>query len=265
MTLAGVLDLPEKNEQDQNIIVAAVKRWLAQHDEWLLILDNADDLAMARDYTHVGGKGHILLTTRAQAAGAMARNIEVEKMDKEEGTLLLLHRANVLPENVPLEQAPEVDRRNAETIVSEMDGLPLAIDQAGAYIEETGCSVATYLDIYRKQRAELLKRRGGLKPDHPLPVAGTWSLSFQKVEATNPAAADLLRLCAFLAPDAIPEEIITADEPGLGQNLRPLASITWQGSTMPRASMSKPSPSIIAPMWRRRPCLKEEASLESCD
>jgi len=223
VTLAGVLDLPEKNEQDQNIIVAAVKRWLAQHDGWLLILDNADDLAMARDYVPTGGKGHILLTTRAQAAGAMARSIEVEKMDQEEGTVLLLRRARVLPENVPLEQAPEVDRRNARTIVSEMDGLPLALDQAGAYIEETGCSVATYLDIYRKRRAELLQRRGGLKPDHPLPVAGTWSLSFQKVEAANQAAADLLRLCAFLAPDAIPEELITAGESDLGQNLQSLA------------------------------------------
>ncbi len=77
MTLAGVLDLPEKNEQDQNITVAAVKRWLAQHEEWLLILDNADELAMARDYVPTGGKGHILLTTRAQAAGAIANSIEV--------------------------------------------------------------------------------------------------------------------------------------------------------------------------------------------
>ncbi len=223
VTLAGVLDLPEKNEQDQNIIVAAVKRWLAQHDGWLLILDNADDLAMAHDHVPTGGKGHILLTTRAQAAGAMARNIEVEKMDQEEGTLLLLRRAKVLAADVPLDQAPEVDRRNAEAIVSEMDGLPLALDQAGAYIEETGCSVATYLDIYRKRRAELLERRGGPKPDHPLPVASTWSLSFQKVEAANRAAADLLRLCAFLASDAIPEEIITAGKSSLGRNLRPLA------------------------------------------
>ena len=39
-------------------------------------------------------------------------------------------------------------------------------------------------------------------------MATTWSLSFQKVEQANPAAAELLRLCAFLAPDNIPEELI---------------------------------------------------------
>jgi len=85
----------------------------------------------------------------------------------------------------------------------------LALDQAGAYIEETQCDLTGYLDLYRTRRTELLKRRSRLRTDHPEPVATTWSLSFQQVEQANPAAADLLRLCSFLDPDAIPEEIIT--------------------------------------------------------
>jgi hypothetical protein len=216
VTLAGILDLPEKQEQDQNTTVTAVKQWLAQHEAWLLILDNADDLEMAYDYVPADSQGHILLTTRAQAAGALARSIEVDKMKTEEGALFLLRRAKV-------PQASELDRRNATIIVGEMDGLPLALDQAGAYIEETGCSVATYLELYRKQRSDLLHLRGGLKPDHPLTVASTWSLSFQNVEAANPAAADRQRLCAFLAPDAIPEELITAEKSRLDRNLQSLA------------------------------------------
>ncbi|QBD77308.1 hypothetical protein EPA93_15435 [Ktedonosporobacter rubrisoli] len=44
-------------------------------------------------------------------------------------------------------------------------------------------------------------------------------LSFEKVEQTNVAAADLLRLCAFLHPDAIPEEIIVKGAPYLGKHL----------------------------------------------
>jgi len=82
--------------------------------------------------------------------------------------------------------------------------------------------------LYQTRRKELLQRRGGLPTDHPEPVSTTWSLSFQQVEQANPAAADLLRLCAWLAPDAIPEEIITqgAAEPGpeLGPVLTPAAS-----------------------------------------
>jgi tetratricopeptide (TPR) repeat protein len=88
-----------------------------------------------------------------------------------------------------------------------MDGLPLALDQAGSYIEETECRLAGYLSLYKKHRKRLLERRGEPIFDHPKPVATTWNLSFEQVQRDNPAAADLLRLCAFLAADDIPEEL----------------------------------------------------------
>jgi tetratricopeptide (TPR) repeat protein len=105
-----------------------------------------------------------------------------------------------------------------------LGGLPLALDQAGAYIEETGCSLADYQHRYQLHRADLLAERRGLIDDHPLPVATTWSLSFELVKVANPAAADLLRLCAFLAPDAIPEAIITKGAPHLGTLLAPVGA-----------------------------------------
>src|SRR5207245_650497 len=55
-----------------------------------------------------------------------------------------------------------------------------------------------------------------LPTDHPEPVATTWSMAFQKVEEAHPAAAELLRLCAFLDPDAIPEELLTEGASELG-------------------------------------------------
>jgi hypothetical protein len=50
----------------------------------------------------------------------------------------------------------------AEGIVRHLDGLPLALDQAGAYIEETGCGLSGYLELYRSHAPELLRRRGML-------------------------------------------------------------------------------------------------------
>jgi len=105
-----------------------------------------------------------------------------------------------------------------------MDGLPLALDQAGAYIEETGSSLADYLDLCRTQKATLLSERGNFATDHPESVTTTFSLAFQKVQRANPAAADLLRLCAFLDPDAIPEEIITEGAADLGPVLQAIAT-----------------------------------------
>ena len=79
------------NEQNQNITILAVKRWLAQHTNWLLMLDNADDLDVVEEFVPTGGKGHILLTTRVLAPGALARSMEVQQMDRDEGSLLLFH------------------------------------------------------------------------------------------------------------------------------------------------------------------------------
>ena len=223
VTLAATIELPQKNEQDQNITVAAVKRWFEEHVNWLLILDNADDLQVVEEFLPTGGKGHILLTTRAHAPGALAQSMEVHQMDRDEGSLLLLRRARVLAASASLDQVPSQDRSSAEAIVSEMDGLPLALDQAGAYMEETQCGLAAYLERYRQHQGTLLQRRGDAHGAHPDPVATTWALSFAQVEQQSPVAADLLRLCAFLVPDAIPEELISKGATQLGPQLEHLA------------------------------------------
>ena len=200
-------DLPEKKQKDQAKLVAAVKRWLEQCQKpWLLIFDNADDLVLAQKYIPTTDNGSILLTTRANAVGALAVSVEVEKMGLIEGTQLLLHRAQRL-------QASDEERNEAANVVIALDGFPLALDQAGAYIEETGCSVSTYLQLYQDHRQALLARRGAQTAGYPDSVATTWALSFQKIERTNPAAAELLRLCAFLDPDYIPEELLQEGAP----------------------------------------------------
>ena len=224
VALAGLLNLPEKDAREQQMVVHALKRWFETHTGWLLIFDNADDLAMVRDYLPEGTKGHTLLTTRAQAMGGLARKIELDTMGPEEGAELLLRRAGIITEGATLERASTADRAAAIDIVRAMDGLPLALDQAGAYIEETNESVSNYLSIYQEQRAELLHRRGGLVPGHPDSVATTWSLAFEHVEGANPAAIELMRFCAFLAPDAIPEELISEGAPYLGPVLQPVAA-----------------------------------------
>lgn len=209
--LAALLDLPEQREQDQDIVVRAVRRWLSSDSHWLLVLDNVDDLALIDEFLPPDATGDVLITTRQQALGTIAQSIEVEKMGIKEGVKFLLRRAKLLGPDATLDQAPQEQQARANEIVALLDGLPLALDQAGAYIEETRCSLSHYLELYATRRKELLSRRGRLPVDHPEPVATTWSLSFQKAEQESATAADLLRLLAFLGPEAIPEEIITTD------------------------------------------------------
>jgi tetratricopeptide (TPR) repeat protein len=224
--LADLLEVPGRDPQNQQNTASAVKDYLVQQRDWLLIFDNADDIEMVREYLPRGNKtnGHILLTTRAQALGTVAHAVRVKEMDKGEGTQLLLKRGRLLKTGQLLAQMGASNRTVAESLVEAVGGLPLALDQAAAYIEETGCSLSDYLKLYKTRHQDLLKRRGRLVTDHPETVAATWSLSFQKVEQENKAAAELLRLCAFLAPDAIPEEIISEGASHLGKILAPVAA-----------------------------------------
>ncbi len=224
VTLAGLLHMPEKDEEDQSRVVRAIKRYLESNSQWLLILDNVEDLEMVSAFIPVGAQGHTLLTTRTPTTGTIAQGVEIERMEPTVGAWFLLHRAKLLALDAPLEKASVTDQARAKDIVEVMDGLPLALDQAGAYIEETACSLSDYLALFRTRRTALLKRRGRLVANHAEPVATTWSLAFEKVEQSNPAAADLLRLCAFLHPDAIPEALILEGAAELGPVLEPVVN-----------------------------------------
>jgi tetratricopeptide (TPR) repeat protein len=231
--IADLLGLPEQERRDQhqlhqqnqqNQAVQAVRRWFATHEGWLLILDNADDVALAQEVAPLERTGHLLLTSRAQALGTLAKRLDVEEMGMVEGTLFLLRRANLLTSGAALEQATPEQQADAEAIVIELGFLPLALDQAGAFLDEVGCALAAYLDLYRSRRRELLQRRSHLPAEHPDSVATTWSLSFAKVERRCPAAAELLRLCAFLEPDTIPEDLFSAGSAALSPVLQRAAS-----------------------------------------
>ncbi len=223
VTLAGVLQLPEKAVPDQGLVVAAVKRWLEGQTDWLLIFDNADDLSMVSDFLPSVGQGHIVLTTRAQATEPLAKGLGLEQMGQEEGAVFLLRRAVLIDKQASLSRASPENQHIAKDIAVLLGGLPLALDQAGAYIYETGCGLSGYMELYHTEQSVLLQERGAFDSEHPEPVAKTWSLSFAKVEQANPAAAELLRLCAFLYPDAIPLEVITKGADELGAVLQPVA------------------------------------------
>jgi tetratricopeptide (TPR) repeat protein len=224
VTLADQLNLPEKRAQDYQTILRGVKRWLQNHQNWLLIFDNADNLAIIRDFLPQQARGHIVLTTRAYALGGLAQRVEVEHMGPEEGALFLLRRAGLLTSEGALSDASPSDVTAAKAFCELVGGLPLALDQAGAYIEEVSCSVQEYLALFRVRQAELLKRRGGTASDHPESLATTLALSLQKVQQANPAAADLLRLLSFLQPDELPEEVLTPGAAELGPLLQPVVA-----------------------------------------
>jgi tetratricopeptide (TPR) repeat protein len=210
VSIAQFLHLPEKDEPNQSLIVDAIKQWFQQHEGWLLLFDNVEDVTTVNALRPTAGKGHILITTRAQATGTIAIPCEVEPLDLQEGAQFLLRRVKLLSPDLPLDQVEGQEKAAAEEISRMFSGHPLALDQAGAYIEETGQRLSDYLDLYRQRQVALLSRRGDASTDHPESVMTTFSLAFESVERMRPDAAELLRFCAFLHPDALPEELLMA-------------------------------------------------------
>lgn len=230
VALAELLQLPEQKVKEQEVIVQAVTTWLQTHHDWLLILDNADEPDLLPPFFPRVPGGHLLVTTRAADLSSfglgLGHALIVQTFDPAQGAQLLLHRAGLLPANASLDHAGIQDHLIAQTLSRELGGLPLALDQAGAYLAATQIDLMTYQQVYRQHRASLLAQRGGR--EHPESVATTWSLSFQRVAEKNAAAADILRLCAYLFPDAIPEEIFTQGAPHLGQTLSIVAADALQ-------------------------------------
>lgn len=183
------------------VTVAAVLEALRRGDpysRWLLIYDNAGDPGDIRDYLPTG-RGHVLLTSRDQAwlqlpqAGA----VEVDVFLREESISLLRRR---LP-----------DASDAElTLVAEKLGdLPLAIEQAGAWLAATAMPVTQYLSLLDEQLPRILKENP--PPDYQHSAATTWLVSLDRLRDETPAAAKLLEICAFFSPEPIPMSLVIGD------------------------------------------------------
>lgn len=227
LSIAEVLQLPGHENQDQQRRVAAVHRWLTSHDQWLLILDNVEELSLLDRFLPPVRSGAILLTTRCQTMGTWAHSLELFPLKQEEGLLLLLRRAKILaPEALGQQMHQWVSLYPASSLaatalVETLGGLPLALDQAGAYLEATHCGVAQYLELFQQEQAPLLAYRGeGTRAEeHPESVSTTFQLAITKATHRHPALGDLLRVCTFLQADAIPEDLFRQGGEYLGAEL----------------------------------------------
>ena len=217
--LAASLDLPEKDSIDQSETVRAVKRWLEHNSGWLLIFDNAHDPGAIRDYIPQGGAGYVIITSRNPDWGSVARLLPVKKFDRADSTDFICKRTG------------QDDRDAADVLADELGDLPLALEQAGAYIKTTGTTLTDYQELFRSRRKELWDDESP-PTYYPDSVATTWSLAMDDVREESEEAADLLNLCAFLAPDEIPLEMLGE---GAEHIPKPLASTAADRLAMNRA------------------------------
>jgi hypothetical protein len=187
--------------------VAAVHGVLAGSPvPWLLIFDNAPDRASVARFVPPAGPGRVLITSRNQI-WPQGQVLYVPVLDPQVAAEFLVRRTD------------DTDRRAALELAVELGGLPLALEQAAAYVQASGNSLAWYLTSLRKRRPEMLAR--GEPTGYPETVATTWRVAFEDVQQAAPGAAGLLRLLAFCAPEAIPLRLLLQPRPELTEQLAP--------------------------------------------
>lgn len=202
----------------QTDLADMLKLWLEQNSSWLLVLDNADHPALLESIIPAHHEGHILITSRANESQFGAETVGVflplDKMNPDDAVAFLFKRAKRGT------TSSQNETHTANELAKELWYFPLALEQAAAYMAKTKTSFEVYLSEYKKKGAALLKECAA--PDCPVrhSVCTTWAMNIQEVEKASPAAAELLRAVAFLAPDAIPFSLLREGGQHLGPNLK---------------------------------------------
>ncbi|KAF2738199.1 HET-domain-containing protein, partial [Polyplosphaeria fusca] len=187
-------------EGDLDRVVSAVKTWLdlPGNARWLMVYDNYDNPRIANDtdrstvdirqYLPESDQGSIIITTRS-ARVTQGRRLHVQKLAGLEDGLKILANTS---KREKIENDPD-----AEALVSELDGLPLALSTAGAYLEHVTISFAEYLRLHEASWLKLQRTSPTLSSYEDRSLYTTWQVTFDRIQGQNTASARLLKLWAY--------------------------------------------------------------------
>jgi tetratricopeptide (TPR) repeat protein len=202
-----ILDLPEQEATKEEVREVAALRWFGNQPGWLLILDNVDseEAAVAVDalVANLHG-GHVLLTGRLARWGTGIDEIELDVLTKEAAAAFLLARTEKKRRPTP------EDAKLAVVLARELGFLPLALEQAGAYIARHRRTFGAYLEEWKSKHDQVLTWFDARIMRYPASVATTWGTSFDRLSVP---ARRLLERLAWLGPEPIPETLLDVSVP----------------------------------------------------
>ncbi|MFI6931714.1 FxSxx-COOH system tetratricopeptide repeat protein [Streptomyces sp. NPDC050287] len=166
---------------------------------WILVFDNAGDPAELARHFPTGDGGHVLVTSRNQAWSQFGTSQQIDVFQRDESVEHLTRRTN-----------GGLTTPDADRVAEAVGDLPLAVEQAAAWLAETATPIEDYLRQLARQTTEVLDLNQ--PPDYPRTVAATWNVSITQLEKRSPAAVRLLQLCAFLAPEPIAQKLLYSKE-----------------------------------------------------
>ncbi|MFC7730660.1 tetratricopeptide repeat protein [Actinomadura keratinilytica] len=173
--------------------------WLRAHPGWLLVLDN---VTRPSDVAGLLGRlegGHVLITSRRDVRWpGRTATVRLDLLDPDASVELITAVTG---------RTTSADRRAALGIAEELGFLPLALDQAAAYIRQSGITPAVYLERLRRRPARYYaKAADGDKAQAT--IARLWDITLETLTRDAPHAVELAAVLAHYAPDDIPRTLL---------------------------------------------------------
>ena len=224
-----ILNLPEASATDESAKVAAALHWLQEHPGWFLIIDNVDSEASADEVERLVAKlhgGQVLITSRLNRWSGSIQPLELDVLDPAAAAGFLLERTDPQKNDRGRHILP-TDQADAESIALELDGLALALEQAGAYICRMRISLSDYLAKW-KSHARKVQTWHDRTMKYSKSIDITWQTTLDQLLTDE---VGLLNILAWLAPDPIPLDIIEHLSPESLCSLRSLWPIPALEST----------------------------------
>jgi len=195
LDIAMTTGIINKDETNKDIIQKMVLNWLNVNTNWLLIFDNAENPETIKAYLPKNNTGHILITSRYSDWHQISQPLPVEVFDLPEAVSFLNKITKI------------EDGKQAAELAEMLGRLPLALEQAAAYIINNSISYIEYIELYKKYGLELFNEVGVKPLDYQSTVSVTWNISIDKIDKES--AKQLLNLCAFFAPENIDRSVFS--------------------------------------------------------
>lgn len=214
--LARIADHLRLSKADMPRTLAAENAaiWLRHNDNWLAILDNADDPGILSQYLTAFSHGNTVVTSRAgvfDMLGVANPHVIGPLSHSEAYDFVKLRTGRDIVD--------EKEQRAAQAICTELDGLPLALEQASAYILSRKVTFQNYLASWRTRRLEFIERAKPVTGGYTWTVGTTWLMNFEAVREESLAASHVLTISAFMDKSRIPIDFIVATREALSESI----------------------------------------------
>ena len=177
--------------------------WLQSHSGWLLVFDDADSPHSIESVlgTLTAGR-HLITSRRATGWHRVARPLPLATLPPDAAFEMLLRIIG---------PGDDSDRALLQRLAAELGYLPLALEQAAAYIQYTAITPAAYVDRLERYPARMFAASASSdaagESDRQRTIARIWQLSLEAIAGEQPLAGEILRTLAWFAPDPIPRDL----------------------------------------------------------